>query len=249
MRTEFWSDAVVGPLADSIKLFYIGLWQVADDAGWLYWAPRQIAALLYPYKPAKRREADVEKWLAMLADLGRVTLYDCGCVAVTNLQKHQRVSGVQSFRAKEKHDSEHVTPHVLTTTQSPLSDSPVKGGNVTVGVVEEGWGEPEGPALTWLAQRGCAIRPGDGYHRHLVTATEHHGIQALLSMFERLEKGGMKRGDTKGYVFGAIDALNAKARPDLKALEAKERDEEERQAHRNRLEATKRRIAELQEPA
>jgi hypothetical protein len=98
---------------------------------------------------------------------------------------------------------------------------------------ETRWDAPETEALQWLAKHGCDIRPSNGYHRHLVTMVEVHGVNAVVGMFDRLASAGMKQGDTQGYVFGAKDALNAKGRPDLRSLE---RDEaaQERTAIRNR---------------
>ena len=55
-------------------------------------------------------------------------------------------------------------------------------------------------------------------------------------MFDRLEKAGVKHGDTKGYVFGAIDALNP--RVDLRAIEAEDRAEERDTARANRQRLT-----------
>jgi len=70
------------------------------------------------------------------------------------------------------------------------------------------------------ARSSSGLRPGDGYHRKLITAVEVHGIDAILGTLERLGKAGVKRGDTKGFVFGAIDALNEPSRPKLRAVEA-----------------------------
>ena len=86
------------------------------------------------------------------------------------------------------------------------------------GLGEEG--EPEAPLLQWLAQHGCYVRPGNGYHVRLVTGVERHGAPAILAMFGKLARAGVIDGDTKGFVFGALDALNP--RPDLKALAAED---------------------------
>ena len=96
----------------------------------------------------------------------------------------------------------------------------------------------EWPALTWLANHGCYVRPGNGYHGKLVTATERHGVEAIVDAFEHLAASGLPNGDVKGFVFGAIDGLDAVKRPNLKAVESKERADEESKAHRRRVEAT-----------
>jgi hypothetical protein len=98
------------------------------------------------------------------------------------------------------------------------------------------WDEPEGEALTWLVKHGCDVRPGNGYHRKLITAIEVHGSNALIGMFDRLEHAGVKHGDTKGYLFGAIDALNP--RVNLKDLEAEDRATERDTARANRQKLT-----------
>lgn len=99
--------------------------------------------------------------------------------------------------------------------------------------------DPEMEAVRWLAAHGCDIRPGNGYHRNLVTLVQAHGINAVIGMFDRLAGAGMKQGDTKGYVFGAKDALDARTRPDLKVLEKTERAEDVAARNRRSVERTK----------
>ena len=91
---------------------------------------------------------------------------------------------------------------------------------------DERWNDPEQPALVWLARHGCDIRLGNGYHQKLVTAVEAHGVEKLLSMFDRLADAGTRNGDVKGFLFGAIDALNARTRPSLVAIEKSDAAEE-----------------------
>lgn len=101
------------------------------------------------------------------------------------------------------------------------------------------WNDPEMEAVRWLAAHGCDIRPGNGYHRNLVTLVESHGVNAVIGMFDRLAAGGTKQGDTKGFVFGAKDALDARTRPDLRALEKDDRAEAESVRIRRAVERTK----------
>ena len=44
-----------GTTADA-REFYIGLWMLADDAGYLEWDPERIGAELYPFDPIAKRE-------------------------------------------------------------------------------------------------------------------------------------------------------------------------------------------------
>src|SRR5688572_16256060 len=107
------------------------------------------------------------------------------------------------------------------------------------------WDDPEHEALVWLAKHGCDVRPGNGYHRKLVTAVEVHGVNALVGMMDRLAEAGTKHGDVKGFLFGAIDALDARNRPSLTELNKSDREADERRAHQARLARTQREIAPL----
>ena len=61
MRPEFFTDPVTAHLSPSAQVAYIGLWCVADDAGWLAWDVPQIGALLSPYRSVPVRERAIEK--------------------------------------------------------------------------------------------------------------------------------------------------------------------------------------------
>ena len=100
---------------------------------------------------------------------------------------------------------------------------------------DERWDAPEQAALVWLARHGCDVRPGSGWHQKLIPAVEVHGVEKMLSMFDRLADAGMAQGDTKGYLFGAIDALNARTRPSLAALEKEEAAEERADVRSKRI--------------
>jgi len=92
VKPAFWSDAVVAALPAPVRLFYIGLWMVADDAGWLRWDPSQIANELYGYESRRRRERDVETFLALLVKVNRVVVHDCGHAEIPKLTTHQHLS-------------------------------------------------------------------------------------------------------------------------------------------------------------
>lgn len=134
-------------------------------------------------------------------------------------------------RLRNRRRNEAVTSYVTSTVTEAYPTANAHAiANVTSS--EEGGpggepdAEPEFPALQWLAQHGCYIRPGNGYHQKLVLVVENYGIGAVLAQLERLAAAGVKRGDDKGYIFGAIDALNAASRPDPRRVAAEERAEE-----------------------
>jgi len=102
--------------------------------------------------------------------------------------------------------------------------------------------DAEGEALAWLSRHGCDVRPGNGYHQKLVVAVQQHGSNAVIGMFDRLATAGTQQGDIKGFLFGAIDALNARTRPSLQAVEAEDQAAKSRAKWLRELEATQIRI-------
>lgn len=126
VRPEFFTDPVTAHLPPAVQVTYIGLWCVADDAGWLVWDVPQVGALLYPYTSVRVREARVAKAAEALVAAGRLVLMDCGCARIPTLIDHQRIGGNKSFPVRDQH-------RVHTSTD--LSGRNVTVGNVTVGNV------------------------------------------------------------------------------------------------------------------
>jgi hypothetical protein len=112
-------------------------------------------------------------------------------------------------------------------------------GETNARATDERFDAPEQEALTWLAKHGCDVRPGNGYHQRLVVAVEHHGVNALIGMMDRLAAAGTKAGDTKGFLFGAIDTLDARSRPKLAELEAEDRAGNSSAARQRRIDRTR----------
>ena len=99
--------------------------------------------------------------------------------------------------------------------------------------------------MVWLARHGCDIRPGNGYHQKLVVAVEHHGVNAIVGMLDRLATAGTRDGDIKGFLFGAIDALDSRNRPKLGDLAKADREDDQERLHGARLARTQRELADL----
>jgi hypothetical protein len=104
VRPEFFTDAVTSRLQASVRLTYIGLWCVADDAGWMTWDVPQIAAQLYPYESVRVRERRVASAGEALVEAGRLVMHPCGCALIPKLADHQRIGGNKSFPARDKHE-------------------------------------------------------------------------------------------------------------------------------------------------
>jgi hypothetical protein len=146
----------------------------------------------------------------------------------------------------------------VTVPVTPLVTAPRLSGavrSVAVGEAVSGaepsapdpWADPEHEAMVWLARHGCDLRPGNGYHQKLVTAVERHGVNSLIGMMDRLAAAGTKNGDIKGFLFGAIDALDARSRPNLAVLEKEERAEAAAESFAERAARTRERTAAIRE--
>jgi len=103
IKPDYWRDQLLAELPDTVRLFYIGMWQVADDGGWLRWNVSEIALDLYGYQPRSRRERWVVERAASLVDVGRLVIHDCGHAYVPKLTKHQKFGGRPVFTVRDVH--------------------------------------------------------------------------------------------------------------------------------------------------
>jgi hypothetical protein len=152
IRPEFFTDPVTAHLPPVVRLTYIGLWCVADDAGYLVWDVAQIGALLSPYMSVRGREKLVTSAGDVLADKGRLVFYECGCALLPKLANHQKIGGNKSFPIRDLHrvhtstdtwkaahrrakddSAPFYTDFQEVHTSTDLSDRNVTVGNVTVG--------------------------------------------------------------------------------------------------------------------
>jgi hypothetical protein len=102
-----------GTNADT-REFYIGLWMLADDAGYLVWDVERVAAELYPYDHDKRRERNVLRWgeslMALEPEDPHLVVWDCGHARVPKMPGHQRIAGNQTFAVKKIHAGDQGNP-------------------------------------------------------------------------------------------------------------------------------------------
>lgn len=103
VKPEFWRDELLASLSDSVRLFYIGLWQEADDAGWLRWSVPEIALDLYGYAPRTRRERWVTERAESLKQAGRIEFQECGHAYIPNLVRHQKFGGRPVHTHRDAH--------------------------------------------------------------------------------------------------------------------------------------------------
>lgn len=139
-------------LSAEVRLTYIGLWIVADDAGWLRMDVPQIGALLYPFEPVKRRERHLQEAMDRLIEKGRLVCHECGCGLIPHLVDHQKIGGTKSFVVRDQH-ARHVQSIAVRTNMDESARN-VTLGNGRVG---NGSGAPKGE-LDEYDQRVAAIQ-------------------------------------------------------------------------------------------
>lgn len=136
VKPDFWSDSFIASLPDGARLFYVGLWMEADDAGWFKWEPREISAGLYPYRSIRTRERQVQDWFRLLMDGGRVVLHECGHAVIPTFGRHQRTTGgTKVYRVRDQHATYCQSGQVRTSTDEYVRK--VREGKVKEGKEEE----------------------------------------------------------------------------------------------------------------
>jgi hypothetical protein len=128
IKPDFWSDEELSVLPYSVRLFYIGLWCLADDAGYLEWRPAKVGQALFGYETRHSRERHVEEWATVLVESGHLQMLPCHqCALVPTLARHQRIGGTKSYAYRDRHRT-HVADESIDVRTSP--DKSVSNGRV-----------------------------------------------------------------------------------------------------------------------
>lgn len=125
IKPAFWVDKTMASLPFRTRLVYIGLWQMADDAGWLLWDVEQAGAELLPFVSAGVRERWLAEDMERLKATGRVVAHDCGHVEIPTLPDHQRFGGRPVYTTH--------AAHARDCARLRADDRHGKERNVTVG--------------------------------------------------------------------------------------------------------------------
>lgn len=130
-----------GTNADT-REFYIGLWMLADDEGWLAWDVERIAAELYPYDGFSRRERNVAKWAEVLLTLSKdaphLKVYTCGHAWLPHMKQHQRIAGTRSEGTMKAHRDTCRDVRSVSSLQGATSSHGSSRGSSRERNVEEG---------------------------------------------------------------------------------------------------------------
>lgn len=96
IKPVFWRDRELARIGDEARLFYIGLWMQADDAGYFRWNADEIGADLYPFLGERARARKIERSVAALAGMpgkSRLDILPCGHARLTRFIDHQKPGG------------------------------------------------------------------------------------------------------------------------------------------------------------
>ncbi|HKY57614.1 MAG TPA: hypothetical protein VJL80_06220 [Aeromicrobium sp.] len=169
IKPEFWTDEKIVELDFADRLLFIGLWNFADDQGYLNLRPKRIKMQVFPGD-----EYDVLSGLRRLWESSLVALYEGSegfIVHIIGWEKHQRVSNParERFQAADL----RVLDEWPIDVQSPREPSRVLGKG------REGKGKEESRDL-------ALARPDDSPKREDVERLCDH-------LASRIEGQGVKR--------------------------------------------------------
>lgn len=108
IQREFWGDTDLHTKCNAdVREFYVGLWMLADDKGWM---PRDvvgIAAALYRFRAPDERELFVRANLERLQGLGKVRSHRCKCLFLPAVARYPRAGKPNDshFKAHQKHSN------------------------------------------------------------------------------------------------------------------------------------------------
>lgn len=144
VKPAFFKDARMAELTPDERLCYIGLWMLADDAGYLRWDPAEAALELYGYVARDERERAIADHLAVLIAAGRVVNLECGHLFLPTLTSHQRLAGAS--KRVETYQREHARCYAPTSPAGNRGDltrpDPERSGTGTGGGTERDGSEP-----------------------------------------------------------------------------------------------------------
>lgn len=169
IKPAFWADAKVAELREPVRLFYIGLWMIADDAGWFRADVPEIGNELYGFDSRKRRESNVTSYLTALEAAKRIERLECGHALVVKLREHQHLAGsTKQVRTIEREHARCDPPTLDSPRDDPPTPAPVSKGQGKVG-------------------NGSVRQGQEDAHAHETTETP--GLKATLGEYHEIVGG------------------------------------------------------------
>lgn len=123
---EYWSDSdLFLKLSPAERELYVGLWMLADDAGWMPRDVPGIAGALMRFEDRAPREAGVRSGLRRLTAIGKVSSHRCGCLHLPAVTKYPR-AGKKSTEHLQEHKRHQTDLNTgFERIQTDLNPSPV----------------------------------------------------------------------------------------------------------------------------
>lgn len=179
IKPEFWTDETIVELDYADRLLFIGLWNFADDQGYLPLRPKRIKMQVFPGD-----EFDVLAALRRLWESSLLSLYACPdglLLHIRNWSRHQKVSNP----AREKYSPSdlHKLSEWTTDVQSPLETYPAEGKG------REGKGR-EDTCASADAERDADPLEADfaeWYERYPLKKSKGHAVKAYRAARKKID--------------------------------------------------------------
>lgn len=111
IKVEFWESEKNANLSITARLFFISLWNFADDEGYLENKPKWIKIKCFPYD-----DVNIEELLQELKNNESIDIKN-GIIKIINFNKHQVINKKIASNLKDKYESDTDTQ---TTDKTPL---------------------------------------------------------------------------------------------------------------------------------
>ena len=164
IKPAFFKDPDMAALTPATRLFYIGLWCLADDAGFYRWDVADVGVELYGFEPRARRERAAQEHLNVLVAAGRVVMEPCGHLRIPTFAEHQRFAGpTKRVLTYEREHLKCVSPQVPAGPRGfpHIPADPRTGIGIGTVPVEVGNGSSRNGNASPLAPDGAAPRDGE----------------------------------------------------------------------------------------
>lgn len=195
---EFWSDEEIGSWSFAARLFYIGLWNFADDDGRFKANDKLLRAQIFPYDsdidiPKLKRELNhkIDWYQDEGAQYGHIV----------NFSKYQRIDRPTPSRLPDPNKCSRSTPEQIQSTSGVLSESsasPQRELEANISKVKLSK-DNINPALSAPATADIVNKAVDNYEKNQKVATALAAVNKDgFNIYAALERVRVARKQPKG---------------------------------------------------
>ena len=112
IKPSFWEDEKIARLPRACRLFYIGMWNQADDMGVIRGNPALLKSAIFPYDE-DLRVSEVQKWIDALVNARML-------IPIT--YKSESYYIIRTFRSHQKFDARYpnfIIPEEISSKEIP----------------------------------------------------------------------------------------------------------------------------------